>query len=74
MTQHIPPQTLDAIRTLFYERLAKTRQILTKELRELEVQAEVQNHRGIFASLSDLETEIQSMRAMLTVLYGYLEL
>jgi hypothetical protein len=73
MPAPIPPEAIAAIRTLFYRRIADTSQSLTKSLADLVLQIDVQNHRGIFALLTEIEARVHSAHTMLAVFYEYLE-
>jgi hypothetical protein len=73
MPQPISPDNLDAIRELFFERLAKANHDLVQTFSELEPYIDNRNHNTILALLDEGEHRIQTMRTILIVFRECLE-
>ncbi len=67
-----PPETVAAIRTLFFDRLAEMNHQLKRSLAELTFEIEKQNHNSSLGILIYVDTRIQAMRNILVVLREYL--
>ena len=73
MSQPSPPETLAAIRTLFFGRLAETNRDLIQTLADVALQIDSRNYNTILAILGDVENRIQSMHDILIVFRECLE-
>jgi hypothetical protein len=63
-----PPETVAAMRMLFFGRLAEMNHNLTRSLAELTLEIEQQNHNASLGLLIFVDTRIQAMRNILLVL------
>ncbi len=66
-----PPETVAAIRTLLFGRLAEMNHQLKRSLAELTFEIEKQNHNSSLGILIYVDTRIQAMRNILLVLREY---
>ena len=73
MSQPVPPETLTAIRTLFFERLAEINRDLTQSLADLAARIDERNHNAGLGQLLYVETRIEAMRTILIVFRECLE-
>jgi len=73
MSQPIAPETLTAIRTLFFGRLAETNRDLIQALVDVALQIDNRNHNTILALLADVEDRTQAMHNILIVFRECLE-
>ena len=73
MSQSISPETIAAIRTLFFGRLAETNRDLIQTLADVALQIDSRNYNTILAILGDVENRIQSMHDILIVFRECLE-
>ena len=68
-----PPESVAAIRSLFFGRLAEINHDLTQALADLAVGIDKQNHNACLGFVVYAETRIQTMRNILLVLREHLE-
>ncbi len=73
MSDHIYIESLNAMSTLFYKRLAETNTDLIGILSDVAVQIEERNQNALLALYADVESRIQSMRTILIVFRECLE-
>jgi len=73
MSQPVPPETLTAIRTLFFDRLAEINRDLTQSLADLAAQIDEGNHNAGLGQLLYVENRIEAMRTILIVFRECLE-
>ena len=67
-----PPETVAAMRSLFFEKLAEINRNLTQSLADLAVEVDIQNHNGSLGLVVYVENRIQAMHNILLVLREYL--
>jgi hypothetical protein len=72
MSQPIAPESLAAIRTLFFGRLAQTNRDLIQGLADLALEINGRNYDAILLLLGDVESRIQGMRNVLSAFEEYL--
>ena len=63
-----PPETVAAMRMLFFGRLAETNRDLTQSLVDLTLEIDRQNHNASLGILIYVDNRIQAMRNILLVL------
>jgi hypothetical protein len=66
------PETVAAIRTLFFERLAEINRNMTHSLGELTLEIDKQNHNASLGLIVYVEGRVQTMRNILLVLREHL--
>jgi len=67
-----PPETVAAMQTLFFARLAEINRDLTQSLADLAVEIDKQNHNGSLGLAIYVENRIQAMRNILLVFREHL--
>jgi hypothetical protein len=67
-----PPETVVAMRALFFGRLAEINRDLTQSLADLTIEIGRQNHNGSLGLLVYVENRIQAMHNILLVLREHL--
>jgi hypothetical protein len=73
MSDRISPESMTAIRTLFFGRLAETNRDLIQALVDITLQISERNHNTILALLADVENRVQAMQTILIVFRECLE-
>jgi len=73
MSEPIPNESLVAIRTLLFERLARNNRELIELHNEIALEIDSENHNGLIALLDETECRVQVMHNILIVLRECLE-
>jgi hypothetical protein len=67
-----PPETVAAMRALFFGKLAESNRDLTQSLADLTLEIDKQNHNASLGILVYVENRVQAMHNILLVLREYL--
>ena len=73
MSDQISPESIEALRSLFFERLAENNSQLIQMFSEAERHIDERKHNTILAILADAENRIQDMRTILIAFRQCLE-
>jgi hypothetical protein len=73
MSDPISNKSISAIRTLFFERLARNNRELIETHNEIALEINNQNHNGLLALLDETERRVKVMHTILIVLRECLE-
>lgn len=73
MPDQIPPDSIVAIRMLFFDRLTQTNRKLIEAHNEIAQQIATQNHNGVLGLLAEVESRVHTMQTMLIVLRECME-
>ena len=73
MSDRVSPENMDAIRTLFYRRLAQNNWELIEAHKDIAHEIDVQNHYAVLGLLAEVDSRVQAMHTILIVFRECLE-